>query len=362
MTPSERKETVFKERRCFNCLEKHVVKDCVKNCDCRKCLGSNVGKHFFMLHDCFVSTVPKSPNSNARSARDGNIAGHSANENLSVPVRSVKIGSTKAALNRIVAARVINPHNGKSKLVYCQQDGGSQLTFVSNKLVQELNLIPYDQASFRIVTLNGETLTHTNLVKFDLQSLFSNEMFESSNVVTNSAWQDDVETLPHRQDLNSFSHFKDVELYELPDNDTVDLLIGNDNVFLMTVLEERVGVSRCEPHAVLTPLGWLACGRKSPLEKQNVKVCRVQTSFDLSSEVLLNQEIISRDEKISELEQALRDITLQDAKIESSRSDREARKFVEAHVVVKDSLFEIPVPLKTGVVAIPDKMAVAKII
>ena len=158
-------------------------------------------------------------------------------------------------------------------------------------------------------------------------------MFELSNVVTNSAWQDDVETLPHRQDLNSFLHFEDVEL---PDNDTVDLLIGNDNAFLMTVLEERVGVSRCEPRAVLTPLGWLACGGKSPLEEQNVKVCRVQTSFDLSSEVLLNQEIVSRDEMISELEQALRDITLQDAKIESFRSDKEARKFVEAHAVVKD--------------------------
>ena len=138
-------------------------------------------------------------------------------------------------------------------------------------MVQELNLIPYDQASFRTVTLNGETLTHTNLVKFDLQSLFSNEMFELSNVVTNSAWQDDVETLPHRQDLNSFSHFEDIELYELPDNDTVDLLIGNDNAFLMTVLEGGVGVSRCVPHAVLTPLGWLACGGKSPLEEQNVK-------------------------------------------------------------------------------------------
>ena len=125
MTPSERKEIVFKARRCFHFLEKHVVKDCVKNCDCRKCMGSNVGKHFFILHDCFVSTVPKSSNSNARSSRDGNIAGHLANENFLFPVRSVKIGSTKAALNRIVAARVLNPQNGKSKLVYCQQDGGS---------------------------------------------------------------------------------------------------------------------------------------------------------------------------------------------------------------------------------------------
>ena len=99
---------------------------------------------------------------------------------------------------------------------------------------------------------------------------------------------------------------------------------------------------------------------KISFEKTNVKLCRVQTSSDLSSEVLLNQEIVSRDEKISVLEQALRDVTLQDAKIESSRSDKEARKFVEAHVVVKGSRFEIPVPLKTGVAAIPDNMAVAK--
>ena len=96
-------------------------------------------------------------------------------------------------------------------------------------------------------------------------------MFELSNIVTNTAWQDDVETLPHRQDLNSFSHFQDVELCELPDNDRVDLLIGNDNAFLMTVLEERVGVSHCEPHAVLTPLGWLAyVGKSKSLRSSNI--------------------------------------------------------------------------------------------
>ena len=111
---------------------------------------------------------------------------------------------------------------------------------------------------------------------------------------------------------------------------------------------------------ILTPLGWLACGGKCPLEKQNVKVCRVQTCSDLSSEVLLNHGIVSRDQRISKLEQALRNVTLQDAKIESSRSDKEARKFIEAHLVVKDSGFEIPVPLKTGVVAIPDNMVIAK--
>ena len=146
--------------------------------------------------------------------------------------------------------------------------------------------MPFDQASFRIVTLNGETLTHTNLVKFDFQSFFSNAMFELSNVVTNSSWKKDVETLLHKQDLSSFSHFEDVELFELPDNGTVDLLIGNDNAFLMSVLEERVRVSRCDPHAILPHLGWLACGGKYPLEKQTVKVCQVQTCSDLNSKIL----------------------------------------------------------------------------
>ena len=61
--------------------------------------------------------------------------------------------------------------------------------------------------------------------------------------MTHSPWRDDVNTLPHRQDMSTFAHFKDVDcksFFELPENKTVDLLIGNDNVFLMTVLEERV--------------------------------------------------------------------------------------------------------------------------
>ena len=44
---------------------------------------------------------------------------------------------------------------------------------------------------------------------------------------------------------------------------------------IMTVLEERVGASRSDPHAILTPLGWLGCGGRSPFEESPVKVDRV---------------------------------------------------------------------------------------
>ena len=90
--------------------------------------------------------------------------------------------------------------------------------------------------------------------------------------MTHSPWRDDMNTLSHRQDMSTFAHFRDVELFELPENKTVDLMIGNDNAFLMTVLEERVGASCSDPHGILTPLGWLGCGGRNSLEGSPVKV------------------------------------------------------------------------------------------
>ena len=59
MSPFERRELVFRARRSFNCLGSHLVVDCALNSDCRKCEGSKIGKHFYMLYDSFVSTIPR---------------------------------------------------------------------------------------------------------------------------------------------------------------------------------------------------------------------------------------------------------------------------------------------------------------
>ena len=232
------------------------------------------------------------------------------------------------------------------------------MTIISNKLVEKWE--PYDQAFFKIETMNGATLTHSDLVRFNLQPLFSDETFALSNVVTHSPWYDDMNTLPHRQDMSTFAHFKDVELFELPENKTVDLLIGNDNAFLMTVLEERVVALRSDPNAILAPLRWLGCGGRSPLEESPIKVCRVQACVNMTAGVTECPKIMARDNRIRELEQALKNVTSQDAEIDCSRSDKEARQLVESNVIVNDSRFEIPVPLKEGVEALPNNLALAQ--
>ena len=72
-------------------------------------------------------------------------------------------------------------------------------------------------------------------------------------------------------------HFDGVKLFILYNCDTVDIIIDNGNAFLMCTMEERVGESQNEPHAIFTRLGWMASGRRSPLYAAATKVLRVQT-------------------------------------------------------------------------------------
>ena len=123
LNPKDRRDVVIKSGKCLNCLRDHLVKDCTLRNSCRKCGNACDKKHFFLLHDFFVS--------NGRREIDTNV------EDI-VSMRSVKIESVKAAYNRVTAARVMNPVTGHSKLVYCQHDPGSQLTFIASGLVEEL--------------------------------------------------------------------------------------------------------------------------------------------------------------------------------------------------------------------------------
>ena len=117
LTPIDRKDVIVKSGRCLNCLRKHFVKDCFAPNSCRKCGAAYSRKHSFLLHDAFFT-----PSQACES-------GDNTSE-PSVTVRKVGIGSMKAAFSRVTAARIMNPVNGKSRLVYVQHDPGSQVTLV----------------------------------------------------------------------------------------------------------------------------------------------------------------------------------------------------------------------------------------
>ena len=332
LTPIDRKDVIVKSGRCLNCLRKHFVKDCFAPNSCGKCGAAYSRKHSFLLHDAFVTPSQA----------------HESGDNTSEPsvtVRKVGIGSVKAAFSRVTAARIMNPVNGKSRLVYVQHDPGSQVTLVSNKLVQDLGLTAFDNVSFEMQTMTSCKATTADLVKFNVQSLHTGEIFGNVVSVVNEPWSDDENTLPHKQDLSVYEHFNDIEIVCLDNCHSVDVLLGNDNAHLMYAKQERMGKSQTDPHALLSPLGWLAVGGKTSLSEVPIKVLRANVEDKQSKTLSLQQAIDRKDAEIAELRNVVKDLSVEDEIPQWSRTDTIASQLVEPCIKVKDDRFEIPVPV-----------------
>ena len=71
--------------------------------------------------------------------------------------------------------------------------------------------------------------------------------------------------MSHKQDFSNLQHFDGVKFFILDNCNTVDIIIGNDNAFLMSAMEERMGESRDESHAIFIPLGRMASEGRSPI-------------------------------------------------------------------------------------------------
>ena len=61
-------------------------------------------------------------------------------------------------------------------------------------------------------TMIGRKSNIANLVKFNIQLLYNNEMFFDITSVVNEILCNDVSTLPHMQRLSQFKHFKNAEI------------------------------------------------------------------------------------------------------------------------------------------------------
>ena len=114
----------------------------------------------------------------------------------------------------------------------------------------------------------------------------------------------------------------------------------------------------------MSKIGRYACRGVFPLENTPVKICRVQACVKRVDDVLdppFNADIVSRDNKIRELEQALREVMLEDAELDSSSSDKEAKSLLmHMQLIVKDYCFELRISLKAGIEELPDNRVMAE--
>ena len=183
---------------------------------------------------------------------------------------------------------------------------------------------------------------------FNLEAVHTSECFSGRSAIVVPPWSESGNNLPHNQDLSSYSHFKGVSTFVLPHNSSVDILIGLDNSQLMTVLEERVGEID-QPHAIMTPLGWIASGGNVRSDTHEVTARKVSVSpiFD------------DKDLKILELQETIRILAADNETTQLSLSDLKAQRMVEDNIEVCENRYRIPVPLKEHAINLPNNFELA---
>ena len=81
------------------------------------------------------------------------------------------------------------------------------------------------------------------LTNFEIKSLSNKETFAIKNASVVSSVIDDENVLLHAVHTQKLTHFKEVKIPTIPQRQRIDILIGQTNKEMLTVLEERDGSS-----------------------------------------------------------------------------------------------------------------------
>ena len=352
LTPRSKRQAVMDAKRCLNCLSlEHFVRNCAFPSKCRVCGPQCRNKHAGALHECFngmnlgaadrvdpVSRPVPAPRTNYRQ-----------NGSQDFTCRKLNFADNGVVLLRTSAVRIINPHTGESTLAYAQHDTASQVTLISVALKTELGLETNSDPNVKIRTLADETVDCEGRTAFKLESLHTGEKFVIENALVVPQFSDDVSTLPHSVDVTKLKHFQSTHVPVAPDRKRIDVLIGQSDKQLLTVLEEREGASPEEPNYVLTRLGPIASGGQVPaVISGSLSALRVRVdSYEDAA-----RECSELKREVSALKETVREYERQEENLQPSLNDELAKKLVEPQIKVANGRYEMPVLFKSDVLKI----------
>ena len=168
-------------------------------------------------------------------------------------------------------------------------------------------------------------------------------------------FDDDKGTLPHAVNVEKLEHFQGVTFPVIAQRKSIDILIGQTDKYLLTVLEERESKHPDHPNYLLTRLGLIASGGRLGLRQSVCKNFKIQVDRDCDG-----CECEQLKQEIASLKESLRNFEIEDEVKQPSINDEIARQVVESNVKVINGRYEIPVPSKIDVVTnLPDNYVCA---
>ena len=319
---------------CFGCLKKasHRSKDCKKKLVCRKCSKN----HPTVLH----LDKPASETTHVDNK-------HNTNDRKEERVTNAGIchchhtGAGDNASPCIIPVKVRSKSTGIMVETFAYLDSGSDATFCTTTLSQQLNL------KGRPTKLDIQTMTgNRKLNSTILQGLEICDMDMKNSVTLPKVYTQ--EEIPASRDhvvtqeqISNWPHLEKVCLHRLEDdaNAHIGMLIGN-NVPQLFEPWEVVHSSDGGPYACKTLLGWTVYGmnNKSSLPLTITRT-RVEENLDDQLVQLYNQDFTER---------------IIDDKPEKSIQDKQFLMDVNNTIRFSDGHYEVGLPFKNETVQLPN--------
>ena len=341
MTPPRRLEFAREKRLCYSCLRpaRHSAKACRTDRICN--IDGCPMKHSRFLH---------APLANERTARQTQDTTGTAEETVTAtgeaavpPVATANTAAVrsfgKTALP--VVAVTVTATNGRSKEVFALLDTGSDRSFCSKYLLQELQT-QGKAATFNVSTLNDGRKLHAQEVSLFVSPVKKDHACTESIMLPQVYCIDNfpklASSIATSRDVRNYDHLRDLPLPDI-DADAVHLLIGQDCPDAMIPLECRRGASG-QPFAVRTPLGWTVNGPLNDGRNERIVI----SNFIMSEDGLFEE---NHDPKLSPTRAM-------------SVNDRKALKTWDESLRVVNGHYQLDVPFKQLPPDLPDNKFVAE--
>ena len=200
--------------------------------------------------------------------------------------------------------------------------------FIADSLRNELNFETVSDPTVTIKTLSDQTsITKAGQNHFcSLESLSTGEEFSFKNVLVVPNFNDDESVFPHSVDIEGLDNSNNVEIPTVSGRKSIDVLIGQANKNLLTVLHENENVDPDKSNHVLTKLGPIASGGRVPAVFNTCASLKVNLNADCECSGRCCAKFKN---EIADLKQSLRELDLADEAVEPSRNDEIAKQLVE---------------------------------
>ena len=323
---------------CFGCLKKatHHSKECNRKLTCKTCSQ----RHPTVLHQ----TRSQQPNARPGDEQQQQQASDQGAKN-GAKICGLTGAGDQVTFPTIIPVVIHSKCSGTSVETYAYLDGGSDCTFCTETLFQQLNTRG-KETTLQINTINDERVVKSHEIDdLEVSDMERKNFISLGRVYTSKSIPASVKHIVTQEDINAWPYLQSrVELNRLPQEGHIGILIGNNIPQAFEPLE-IINSHDHGPYASRTSLGWMVHGVPKP-STSGISVNRIQVNIDQQMVTLFNQDF---NERIAEDQP------------EKSLNDKQFLSDVNNTIKLTDGHYEIGLPLKDHNKKFPNNIQQAEV-